>query len=148
MARTRYREGDVTIELDDGLARFVRGLVSAAEVEVIRVLEQAAEGVAQKARAEWYGPNGVKRRTGQSGNVQVITTFDRSRGEVRVSIGSVDTRKVDGKPLAALVHRASPFNGGDGKYLVPELIRKPAAVAIRRVTPELGRAIVARASRG
>lgn len=95
---TQYRSGDVTTTLDDGLNAFVRGLLSAAETETVRVLEAAAESVQTDATAQWYQVRtGVRRRTGRSGDIQVVTTF--SEVEVRVSVGSTDLAK------AKYVHR-------------------------------------------
>jgi hypothetical protein len=104
---TRYTDGNVTVTLDDGLEQFVRGLLSAAETEAVRVLEAAAAGVAQAAEGEWYGSKGVTKKTGRSGDIGVTTTFDSAKGEVRVSVGSRDTRTAgkSGKPLPVFVHR-------------------------------------------
>lgn len=100
---TRYTAGDVTIELDDGLDAFVRSLMTAAEAEAVALLEAEAAAVAQAAEASWYEQ--VDRRTGRSGDLEVVTTVDAGAGEVRVGIRSVDTRLSGGKPVAMLVHR-------------------------------------------
>lgn len=106
MAVTRYRSGDVTVTVDDGLDRWLRGLLSIAERETVRLLEERAAKLALEARAAWYGPDGVERETGQSGDIVTVTTFDAGRGVVRVSIGSADSRTAGGKPVAVYVHQA------------------------------------------
>lgn len=161
---TRYTDGAVTVTLDDGLDRFVRGLLSKAERATVAVLEEEGRAVADAARREWYGPNGVTRETGLSGQIVAVTTIDSARGEVRVSVGSTDTRKAgkSGKPVPLFVHRpglaseelvevshaeywATPNasrrqypkvlrpnpNAGDGKFLVPELLRKPLRARVK-----------------
>lgn len=209
MAITRYNDGNVTVTLDDGLERFVRNALDAADAETVRVMEAAAQEVADKAKPEWYAPGtGVTKRTGASGDIAVVTTV--TPDEVRVSVGSTDTRVVKDKatgqtkPRALLIHRPKALStisvecsraewwaslpadtktrlhaagkkkagvaGGkkkgagkfalvptkevpnpkasDGKYLVPELVRKPMRARIRVLTPEIGRAIAARLNRG
>ncbi|NBV19947.1 hypothetical protein [Janthinobacterium sp.] len=105
MPVTRYTNGAVTVTLDDGIDQFVRSMLSAAETESLAVLEAEAEAIAAQARREWYGPDGVTRRTGKSGDIVAVSTFDTVAGEVRVTVGSTDTRTERGKPVAALVHR-------------------------------------------
>lgn len=176
MGVTRYRDGAVTVTLDGALEDLVKRAVDAAGGESVRVLQRRAEEVAAKARADWYAKGtGVNRKTGKSGDVQVVTTVSPS--EVRVSVGSTDTEMVGTKPRALLVHRPGRLSlveklvtrdewwawkrarkpvgkpgtkGGadwvvyeanpdasDGKYLVPELLRKPAVVKLKDAIPEL-----------
>jgi hypothetical protein len=192
MGSLRYSEGGVTVTLDGTeMEDLVRRALDAAAGETVRVMEAAAQEVANDAQRDWYAAGtGVTRRTGRSGNITVITTV--SDDEVRVSVGSTDTdlvRNARGAlaPRAAVVRRPGPLslvdelvdqgtwwewkkarkpvgkpgtageknwtirvpnpNASDGKFLVQELIRKPMRVKVRVVTPELGRAIAARASR-
>ena len=99
----RYTDGDVTVQLDDGLDRFVRGLLSAAETQVVRRLEAEAQAVADQAQAKWYQQ--VDRETGKSGAIEVVTTFNGAKGTVTVSVGSTDDRRdKKGKPAVAYVH--------------------------------------------
>lgn len=195
---TRFRDGSVTCELDDGLDRFVRGLLSAGETETLAEIETAAGEVAQHADAEWYGPNGVTKDTGLTGDIGVVTTIDNVKGEIRVSVGSRDTRKAPktGKPIPVYVHRpaatamirkqvtheeywaapkgqranyhplpANPKTGfkgdttpgpflwvkspkaSDGKFLLAELVRKPAKAKVKLLAGNLGARIV-RGARG
>lgn len=98
MATTRYSDGSTTITLDDGLEKFVRKALDAAAGETVRIMESAAEEVAAKARPEWYSPEkGVRRRTGTSGQIEVVTTV--TPDQVTVSVGSTDLKK------AKYVHR-------------------------------------------
>jgi hypothetical protein len=115
MSRSRYTSGNVTIELDGGLDKFVRGLLDAAEAETVRVLEAAGDEEAARAERDWYGSQGVTRRTGKSGDIVRTTTF--GNGEVRVSVGSTDTR-IDpdkGKRVPYYVRRPGPLSVVDKK---------------------------------
>lgn len=117
----RYKDGDVTVTLTGDLEMFVRKALDAAGGETSRVLEAAAEQVAQGARAAWYAPGtGVQRDTGRSGQIDTITTV--SNTEVRVSVGSTDTEtvrlvrrtktkgaRIVTAPRAAVIHRPGPF---------------------------------------
>lgn len=190
MANLRYTDGNVTVALTGELEAFVRRALETAQGETVRIMEAAAEDIAAKARAEWYDPDAnVTRRTGKSGQIEVVTTV--SDTEVRVSVGSTDLSKAKfvrrpgrlstvaveisaaeynraqaaGGASAKLVFRARtarPDAGveagkyyriegnpraGDGRFLLAELIRKPMTLKIRTITPELGRAIAARAGR-
>ncbi len=105
---TRYTTGNATVTLSGDAERIVRAALEAAGGETVRVLETAAQEVADKARSDWYGPNGVKRRTGRSGQIEVVTTV--SDTEVRVSVGSTDHRKDGkGKWVPAVVRRPGPL---------------------------------------
>ena len=111
MTTTRYTDDAVTVVLDDALAAFARSAVSAAERATIELIEDEARKLAEQAREDWYGSGGVTRRTGKSGDIGVVTTFDAGRSEVRVTIGSTDTRKdARGRPVAAFVHRPRPLS--------------------------------------
>jgi hypothetical protein len=125
MPITRYREGNTTVVLHGDLEGHVRRAMEAANATAVAKLEGGAQEIADDAEAAWYGGMGVTRRTGKSGDIEVVTTVDASRDEVRVGVGSVDTRTVQagklggsgangGKkrvaggrtvPLAAFVHR-------------------------------------------
>jgi len=104
MSELRFRDGDVTVTLDGGLEAFVRKALDAAAGETVRLMEAAAEEVASKARATWYGTSNlsVQRRTGKSGDIRVFTTV--SDTEVRVSVGSTDLEK------AIYVHTSGPLS--------------------------------------
>lgn len=107
MPVTRFQQGGVTVTLTGDLEAFVRSALSNAERSALNVMEEHAAQLAATARREWYGPSGVNRETGKSGDIQVVTTVDTARGVVRVSIGSTDVRKAGktGKPLAAFIHQ-------------------------------------------
>jgi hypothetical protein len=107
MSTLRYSDGMATVTLDGALEAFVRSALSTVERSALAVMEEHADELAATARREWYGPAGVDRETGKSGDIQVVTTVDGARGIVRVSIGSTDTRKAGktSKPLAAFVHQ-------------------------------------------
>lgn len=107
MSTMRYSDGMATVTLDGALEAFVRSALSTVERAALGVMEEHADELAATARREWYGPSGVDRETGKSGDIQAVTTVDAARGVVRVSIGSTDTRKAGktSKPLAAFVHQ-------------------------------------------
>lgn len=126
MPITRYTEGGVTITLDGGLEDFVRRALSAASAETVRVMEAAAQEVAEKARADWYAPGtGVEKDTGKSGDIQVVTTV--SSDEVRVSVGSTDTELVNGKPRAVYIHRPNRLTLVKKQVTVEEYWKTPKA---------------------
>jgi hypothetical protein len=101
----RVREGGVTVTIDDGLDRFVRGLISRTETSLVRAMREELREVAAEARAAWYGPRGVTRQTGASGDIVVVETVDIDREELRFSVGSTDDRTSRGKPVPVYVHR-------------------------------------------
>jgi len=106
---TRFREGNVTVTLDDGLDRLVRSVLTATQTETVRLLEASAGEQLVRAEADWYDPDtGVTRRTGRSGALEVVTTF--SDKEVRVSLQSTDTSRAGGKPRAAVIRRPGPLS--------------------------------------
>jgi hypothetical protein len=103
VSTVRYTEGGVTVTLSDDLAQWVDRVVTQAGGAVLAEMRREAEAVAAKARADWYGPNGVTRRTGMSGDIQVYTTV--SPTEVRVGLGSTDSRTANNRFVAMYVHR-------------------------------------------
>lgn len=107
---TKFTDGGATITVDGGMERFVRAMLTAANTETVRVLESGAGEVAAKAASDWYGPDGVTWRTGASGRIDVVTTIDTGRGDVRVSTGSTDTKTINGKPRAVYIHRPGPLS--------------------------------------
>lgn len=111
---TRYTSGGVTVTLSGELEEFVRRAVDQAAGATVRVMEAAAEEVATDARSWWYATGtGVTRRTGRSGDVEVVTTV--SDEEVRVTVASTDTttvRDARGRsaPRAAVIARPGVFS--------------------------------------
>ena len=107
MTTLRFSDGGVAVTLDGGLERFVQGMLDAAETATIKDLRAAASEIAESGSAAWYGSNGVKRRTGKSGDIQDVLKIDASRDEIRVSVGSTDTRAAgkSGKVVPLYVHR-------------------------------------------
>ena len=101
----RVTNGGVTVTLDGQLEAFVADLVRRTQSATIEQIREAAAEVAAAARAEWYGINGVNRRTGQSGDIVVTETVDLSRGEIRIGVGSADPRVAGSKPVPVYVHR-------------------------------------------
>lgn len=104
MATLRFTDGPVTVTLDGGLEAFVRKALDAVAGETVRLVEGAAEDLATQAGTSWYdssGP-GVRRRTGRSGRMGVVTTV--SENEVRVSVGSLDLDR------AKYIHRPGPLS--------------------------------------
>lgn len=94
MAVTRYTEGGVTVTLSGELEAFVRKAADAATGGCLAIMEREAQAIADEARRVWYSPTGVTRVTGKGGDIVAITTVDNGKGEVRVSVGSTDTRTV------------------------------------------------------
>lgn len=98
----RISDGPMSVTLDEGVERFVRSLMDAATTESVRVLEEVAAEVKATAEADWYGSNGVTRRTGKSGAL-AITTDIRGDDSIIVKVGSTDLAK------AKYVHRPGVF---------------------------------------
>jgi hypothetical protein len=87
-----------------------------------------AEQVAQDARRDWYGPQGVRRVTGRTGDIQAEAIISES--EVRVRVFSTDTRKDKrGRPAVAFVRRPGSLS------LVPIEIDK-AAYTVGKASPK------------
>lgn len=177
MAVTRYVDGDVTFDLGGALAAYTQRVLGAMHGGAVALLQAEAEKVAEEATAAWYGPEGVKRRTGKSGVVDVVTTVTPLY--ISVTIGSRDLDK------AKYVHRPGPlsqlkraathadFKSGaakaspkgdpiagrgvvlydnpkasDGKYLLQELVGKPARRIVKRINALLPTEIEARMRQG
>jgi len=102
---TRFTAEGAEVQLDDGLQRWVEDLLESAQTAAIKALRQAGREVAAEAERRWYGPSGVQRRTGKSGDIRVREAVDLRRGLVTVSVGSTDARTVRGKPVVAFVRR-------------------------------------------
>lgn len=122
MSVTVWREGGVSVRMSGDLLAWADAAIldatNGASAEVAAILEP----VAAQARAEWYGPQGVVKRTGLSGQIDVIVTANLDKGIVTVSIGSTDmrvsskgtrrvrkdesvTQRQAGAPIPAFVHR-------------------------------------------
>lgn len=104
MGAIKFTSGSATITLTGDLEAKMRQRVINAERSTVAVLEAALDPIAANARAEWYGPRGVRERTGVSGQVSVVTTIDTAKAEARVAIGSAATDGANGKPRAVYVH--------------------------------------------
>ncbi len=128
MAGLRVTEGGVTVSLDGALEDFVRRLVDKTQTAAIVQLRAASEEVAAEARAEWYGANGVNRITGRSGDIEAVETVDVAKGEIRISVGSTDTRKAGGKPVPVYVHRPTRTSTILADVTPPEWYAAPASL--------------------
>jgi hypothetical protein len=142
MPRSSFTRDGITVSLDDGWDAAVRQLLSAAQTETIRVLERAGDEEAAKAEAAWYSAAGVTRRTGRSGYIERVTTFDASKGEVRVSVGSADTRldPQKRKPTPLFVRRPGRLSVvrrvvTQGEWWAWKKAGKPVAPRIRGAAP-------------
>jgi len=110
MSAIRYKDGGASVALEGDLAKWAEAAIQKAAGAAINIVRAELEAVARQAEADWYGPAGVERRTGQSGQMEVTTTIDARRGVIRVTVGSSDPRRVGKKALApaAYVHRPGP----------------------------------------
>jgi len=129
MPTTRYRDGSASATISHDLAAWCRSVVSSAERDALSILEQEAEKIASDARQKWYTM--VEKETGQSGQIDVVTTYDVGRGRISVAVGSLDSR-VDpksGKPTVVFIK--SPGRNSTVKkqvsreeyYATPNLLR-------------------------
>lgn len=107
---TVWREGGVSVTLTGDLEAWAVAAMKDATNGAVTELEAILEPIAAQARAAWYGPQGVQRRSGLSGMIDVITTANVDKGIVTVSIGSTDTRPAGkrGALVPSFVHRARP----------------------------------------
>ena len=142
------RDGPATVTLTGDLEAWADAVIREATNGAVDVLRREMEIIAHAAEIQWYGAQGVTRRTGASGHMIVVTTLNLGRGTVRVSVGSADTRKRGGAPLPNVVHRpggkkAKNAKKGDGKTLMPIFVNTPArlavAGAVQRVSVEMAR---------
>jgi hypothetical protein len=113
MSVTRYKDGDVTVTLSGDLEAWVKRALTASNGAVVREMQAEAEAVASQARADWYGPNGVNKQTGLSGDIVVVTTV--TPDSVTVGLGSSDVRMGKSKRgkmvnIALFVHRPGPLS--------------------------------------
>lgn len=100
-----FRAGSVEVTLSGELEDFVRRVVERTETAALRSTRAIATEVAREARRKWYGPEGVNRVTGKSGDIQVHETIDVTKGTVTVSVGSTDKRRSGRKLVPEYVHR-------------------------------------------
>lgn len=110
MADYVITDGEFTVRVSDSLDRWIDEQYAAAARAVAASFEEVLQPVADHARAEWYGPRGVKRDTGASGDIRVVTTIDVGRHTVTTAVGSTDTKMVKGRdgrarPRATAIHR-------------------------------------------
>jgi len=145
VTQLRVTSGIATVTLDGGLDRFVRDLVERTETAVIRQTREAAEEVAREAKSAWYGTNGVKRRTGLTGQIVVRETVNLTDGTITISVGSADTRVAGRTPVPVYVHRPTRTSTiqvavtPDEWYAAPASMRAPWRPGPRGRTPYLHR---------
>lgn len=127
----RVTQGAATVVIGGELEDFVRGLVQRSETATIRALRESSDKVVRDAESAWYGPGGVQRRTGQSGDIDAVESVDVARGELRVSVGSTDDRRAGNKPVPVFVHRPRRTSmlvvdcTPDEWYALPKSLRRP-----------------------
>ncbi len=100
---TVFRDGEVSVTLTGDLEARMLAIVDHIASTSAKELIAAGEEIAANARREWYGPNGVRRVTGLSGDIVSDLVVDAGRDEIRVRIGSTDTRIAGGKQVALYV---------------------------------------------
>jgi len=139
----RFVADGAEVTLDDGLLDFVQSALAATMTATAKVLRENAEQVAKDARRDWYGPDGVKRKTGLSGDIQVRETIDIIKGEITVSVGSTDRRRAGGKPVPLFVHRPGRTSTVLQKttpevyFSTPEVMRGPWLPTTPKKTPQI-----------
>jgi hypothetical protein len=138
---TRYTDGGATITLTGDLEAWAEKAMRAALGGALDVIRAEMQKVADEAEAKWYGADGVKRRTGLSGRMDVITTLDIGRGRVTVSLGSTDPRRAGKGKVAQFVHRSESKGG---KKILPIFVVSPARKALKKAVPKIGQAMAGR----
>ena len=112
MSTFRVRDGGVTATITGPDRAALEAIVGRMGGALLARMQAMADRVATDAEGAWYGPpEGVRRETGLSGQIEVVTTVDRGRAEVRVGVGSTDTRVVKNAkgrsaPVVVYIHRA------------------------------------------
>ena len=88
MSNIRFSTGaaSVAVSMPDIGRKLLERLRGGAPARLLAV----AEEVAQDARRDWYGPQGVRRVTGRTGDIQAQAIISES--EVRIRVFSTDTR--------------------------------------------------------
>lgn len=108
---TRYREGGVTVTLDEGLARWVEGVIDSTQRAVVDHIEREVQKVYEAARADWPVKTGRSRD-----GLRTALTFDRTRGRIEGSILAlvpysvyIKPRKLRGKTTAWQAYARGPM---------------------------------------
>lgn len=155
---TVWREGGVSVTLTGDLLAWANAAINDATNGAAAEVAAILEPVAAQARAEWYGPQGVIKRTGLSGQIDVITTANLDKGVVTVSVGSTDTRTATkgtlrqradgtetrrqaGAPIPAFVHRAGRTTTRLQAVTREEFFRAPKSTRVgvaHKAQPQLG----------
>jgi len=120
MSNIRFSSGaaSVAVSMPDIGRKLLERLRGGVPARLLAV----AEEVAQDARRDWYGPQGVRRVTGQTGDIRAQAIISES--DVRIRVFSTDTRKdKKGRPAVAFVRRPGSLS------LVPIEIDKAAYTA-------------------
>lgn len=171
---TVYRDGDVSVTLSGDLEGWVRRAVEQAAGGVLDVLEREAGEVASRAKADWYNQvekeTGL---SGQIGvrtvidvgrgevRVSVGSTDDRTAKNGKPLVVYVHRPRPDSLIRKKVDHRTywdtppqlrskypyiltkNPLTS-DGKFLVPELLRKPMKARIAGLGPAIAAAVAQR----
>ncbi|TXH41154.1 MAG: hypothetical protein E6Q97_38120 [Desulfurellales bacterium] len=107
MASIRLSNGSSSAVITGDLKRYVERVLHETQDEVVKAVRDAAEEVRKNARASWYTM--VHEESGRSGDIRTAITVDPDGGSVSVAVGSVDSRRAQGKPTVVFVH--APFPG-------------------------------------
>lgn len=125
----RYREGGVTVTVDEGIARWVETVLRSAGDSTYERIEAGIGDVYRAAITRWPV------RTGRSRDgLRSAVTLDRTAGRVEGSILAL-------VPYSVYVKSAK--NGLKGKNAWQELARRPVGELKKRLLAELGDVIVA-----
>ncbi len=98
----RVSDGGATVTVGGELEGILAGLVQRTETASVRRIREAAEEVRAQADRKWY--EHVRRETGRTGDIGTTETIDIGRGEIRVSVGSMDRRRAGGREIPLYVH--------------------------------------------
>ena len=126
MSAIRFSSGAASVSMSADIGR---KLLETLQKGVPARLLAVAEQVAQDARRDWYGPQGVRKVTGQSGDIRATAII--SETDVQIRVGSTDTRKdKKGRPAVAFVRRPgalslSPVEIDKAAYLAGKKGPKP-----------------------
>lgn len=116
MASFKISSGSTSAIITGDVRKYVERVLAETQDETVKTMRASAEEVRNSAKAAWYTM--VTEESGRSGDIRTAITIDPEKGNVAVAVGSVDSRRAQGKPTVVFVH--SPFPGSLQQTLVSE----------------------------
>jgi hypothetical protein len=127
VANTVFRDGNVTVTLDDGLTRLARAAIDNVLPGVLATMEREVAQLADLAAEDWPVVSGVSRA-----GLQVTTTIDVGKSQVKVGVRN-------DVPYAIFV-RPKAWHGASTAWA--RLVQKPMGVLHLELVEVLGPQII------